>query len=155
MLECVDVASCIMEHLEPASIVALARVGRGVRAAQRGAIRGTPRLLVAAACNVGALTKTQLMGWFALTSAEANTLPRARYVRMRGSGFYFLYREGAFELALSAILKGADEWEARVRARGATPDADRSTDARCCCLRLVERREQAEEAVWLRTSGSV
>ena len=105
VLECVDVASCIVEHLEPASIVALARVGRGVRAAQRDAIRGAPRLLVAAACNRGALTKTQLMGWFALTSAEANALPRARYVRMRGGGFYFLYREGAFELALSAILK--------------------------------------------------
>ena len=28
------------------------------------------------ACNVRALTKTQLMGWFALTSAEANALPR-------------------------------------------------------------------------------
>ena len=132
VLECVDVASCVMEHLEPPSIVALARVGRGVRAAQRDAIRGTPRLLVAAACNVRALTKAQLIGWFALTSAEANTLPRARYVRMRGGGFYFLYREGAFELALSTILKGADEWDARVRARGATPDIARSTDTRCC-----------------------
>ena len=119
-----------MEHLEPASIVALARVGRGVRAAQRDAIRGTPRLLVAAACNVRALTKAQLMGWFALTSAEANTLPRARYARMRGSGF--IYMEGAFELALSVTIKGADEWEARVRARGATPDIARRTDTRCC-----------------------
>ena len=30
------------------------------------------------------------------------------------------------------ILKGADEWEARVRARGANTDTARGVDA-CCC----------------------
>ena len=123
VLESEDLASLIAEHLDPTSIVALSRVSRDVRAALRAAIRGAPSLLVRAACNSGALTKTQLMGWFALTSVEADTLPRSQYVRLRGSGFYFLYRTAAFGQALADFLGSAEEWEARLRARGtiATP----------------------------------
>ena len=113
-----DLASLVAEHLDHTSIVALGRVSRGVRSALRSAIRGAPHLLARGARNAGALTKTQLMGFFALTSAEADTLPRSQYVRLRGPGFYFLYRGAAFDHAL-AVLLSADEWEARLRARAA------------------------------------
>ena len=115
-----DLTSLVAEYLDPTSIVALGRTSRGVRAALRAAIRGAPSLLVRAACNADALTKTQLMGWFALTSLEADALPRSQYARVRGSGFYFLYRAAAFHKALSRVLLSAEEWEARLRARVAT-----------------------------------
>ena len=118
VLESEDIASLIAEQLCPTSIVALGRVSRDVRVALRVAIRGAPSLLVRAARNAGALTKTQLMGFLALTSAEADALPRSQYVRLRGSGFYYLYRAAAFELALTNVLRSAVEWEERLRARG-------------------------------------
>jgi hypothetical protein len=118
VLESEDLTSFIVEYLDPASIVALGRVSRDVRTAMRAAIRGAPNLLVRVARNVGALTKTQFIGWFALTSLEADPLPRSQYVRMQGSGFYFLYRADAFDQALSNVLGSAEEWEARLRARG-------------------------------------
>ena len=68
--------------------------------------------------NAGALTKSQLIGWFGLTSLEADALPRSQYVRLRGPGFYFLYRAAAFDRALDDCLVSAEEWEARLRARG-------------------------------------
>lgn len=120
VLESEDIASLIAEQLCPTSIVALGRVSRDVRVALRVAIRGAPSLLVRAARNAGALTKTQLMGFLTLTSAEADTLPRSQYVRLRGSGFYYLYRAAAFELALANVLGSAVEWEERLRARGTT-----------------------------------
>ena len=120
VLESEDIASLIAEQLCPTSIVALGRVSRDVRVALRVAIRGAPSLLLRAARNAGALTKTQLMGFLTLTSAEADTLPRSQYVRLRGSGFYYLYRAAAFELALANVLGSAVEWEERLRARGTT-----------------------------------
>ena len=116
VLESVDLASLVAEHLDPTAIVALGRVSRDVRSAVRSVIHGAPRLLALAARNAGALTKTQLMGFLALTSAEADALPRSQYARLRGQGFYFLYRGDAFDHAL-AILGSADEWEARLHAR--------------------------------------
>jgi len=118
VLESDDLASLVTEHLDHTSIVALGRVSQGVRSALRSAIRGSPHLLARAARNAGALTKTQLMGLFALTSAEADALPRSQYVRLRGPGFYYLYRGAAFEHAL-AVLVSVNEWEARLRARAA------------------------------------
>ena len=117
VLESEDLASLLVEHLDPTSVVALGRVSRDVRAALRMAIRGAPSLLARAARNAGALTKTQLVGFLALTSAEADALPRSQYVRLRGSGFYFLYRAAAFDQALANFLGSVDEWEARLRAR--------------------------------------
>jgi len=117
VLESEDLTSLIVKYLDPTSIVALSRVSRSTRTALRAAIRGAPDLLVRAACNAGALTKTQLIGWFALTSLEADALPRSQYVRLRGPGFYFLYRAAAFDQALDACLVSAEEWEGRLRAR--------------------------------------
>ena len=122
-LESEDLMSLIAEYLDPTSIVALGRVCRNVRTALRAAICGAPDLLVKVACNAGALTKAQLMGWFALTSIETDALPRSQYVRLRGPGFYFLYRTAAFDQALDNCLGSAKEWEARLRARGSTAAA--------------------------------
>ena len=117
VLESDDCMSIIIKHLVPASFVSLGRVSRDVRVALRAAIGGAPCLLVSAACNAGALTKAQLIGWFALTSAEADALPRSQYVRRRGSGFYYLYRSPAFDRTLKIIVS-AEEWETRLCARG-------------------------------------
>ena len=118
ILESEDLMSLVVVYIDPTSIVALGRVCRNARTGLRAAIRGTPDLLVKVACNAGALTKTQLMGWFALTSPEADALPRSQYVRLRGPGFYFLYRAAAFDQALDDCLGSAKEWEARLHARG-------------------------------------
>ena len=117
VLESEDLASLIVEYLDPTSIVALGRVSRNAHTALRAAIRGAPNLLVCVARNAGALTKSQLIGWFGLTSLEADALPRSQYVRLRGPGFYFLYRAAAFDRALDDCLVSAEEWEARLRAR--------------------------------------
>ena len=127
VLEQLDLAVLVLGGLDPASMVALGRVSRNVRAARDAAISAAPRLLVQAAENAGALTKTHLMGWFALTSAEADALPRARYMR-RGGGYYFLYRQSAFEQVIGgdkSLLVGIADWIARLRLRQ-TPARKRS-----------------------------
>ena len=84
LLETTDVAALVLGCLDTTSMVALGRASRGVRAAQRSAIRDSPPLLVAAASNALALTKGQLVGWFALCDAEADRLPRTRHKRRAG-----------------------------------------------------------------------
>ena len=116
LLESTDVATLVLGHLDTTSMVALGRTSRGVRAAQRFAIRNSPQLLVAAASNGYALTKGQLMGWFALCSTEADQLPRTRHKR-RAGGYYFLYRQRAFEGVLGSHLTSAVDWEARLELR--------------------------------------
>ena len=118
VLESTDVATLVLEGLSVTSMVALSRVSRAVRAAQRGAIRSSPQLLVTAALNASSLTKVELMGWFALCSAEADMLPRTRHKRCAG-GFYFLYRQPAFESVLDSHLANAEDWEVRLELRSA------------------------------------
>ena len=109
VLESEDLMRLIVEHLDPTSIVALGRVSRDARTALRAAIRGAPDLLVRAACNACALTKTQLMGWFALTSLEADALPRSQYVRQRRSegraSTSYTGRVGALPLRLGRLWR--------------------------------------------------
>lgn len=125
VLDCTDLAILVLGGLDPASMVALGRVSRSVRAARSAAIGASPRLLVQIAENARALTKTQLMGWFALSSAEADALPRAQYMR-RAGGFYFLYRQPAFKQVLDGrektILTGVADWNARLKKRQAHAD---------------------------------
>ena len=113
---------------------ALGRVSRAVRAAQRSAISNSPQLLVAAALNSDVLTKSRLMGWFALQSAEADTLPRTKHKRLAG-GFYFLYRQPAFERVLGTYLGNAKPkvWEERLRLRQVKHDRS-STCSLAFCL---------------------
>jgi hypothetical protein len=51
------------------------------------------------------------MGWFALTSREADALPRAMYARRRpGGGFYYLYRADAFDRAATVVAARDGMW---------------------------------------------
>ena len=122
LLDSSDVATLVFGSLNTTSIVALSRVSRGLRAVQRRAISDSPQLLVAAALNTNALTKGQLMGWFALQGAEADMLPRTRHKRLAG-GYYFLYRQPAFESVLLASYLNTDAkyWEERLQLRRAEP----------------------------------
>ena len=120
LLNSSDVATLVFGSLNTTSMVALSRVSRGLRAVQRMAISDSPQLLVAAALNTNALTKGQLMGWFALQGAEADMLPRTRHKRLAG-GYYFLYRQPAFESVLASYLTDAKGWEDRLQLRRAAP----------------------------------
>ena len=121
LLEASDVATLVFGCLNTTSMVALSRVSRGLRAVQRRAISDSPQLLVAAALNTNSLTKGQLMGWFALQGAEADMLPRTRHKRLAG-GYYFLYRQPAFESVLASYLNtDAKYWEERLQLRRAEP----------------------------------
>ena len=120
LLNSSDVATLVFGSLNTTSMVALSRVSRGLRAVQRMAISDSPQLLVAAALNTNALTKGQLMGWFALQGAEADMLPRTRHRRLAG-GYYFLYRQPAFESVLASYLTDAKGWEDRLQLRRAAP----------------------------------
>ena len=135
VLESTDVAILMLSSLNTTSMVALGRVSRAVRAAQRGAITNSPHLLVVAALNSNVLTKSQLMGWFALQSAEADTLPRTKHRRLAG-GFYFLYRQPAFESVLGTYLLGnAKDWEERLQLRQVKPPPQK----RLCRKRPIAR----------------
>jgi len=120
LLESTDVATLVLGRLDTTSMVNLSRVSRGVRVVQRKAISDSPQLLVAAALNTNALTKGQLMGWFALQGAEADMLPRTRHKRLAG-GYYFLYRQPAFERVLASYLTETKDWEDRLQLRWAEP----------------------------------
>ena len=119
VLESEDVLSIVHKYIEPEAAVAVARVSRDVRSAQRAVLRADPTLLGRIANNAGGLTKGRLMGWFGLSSKEADALPRAQYVRRGGGGFYYLYKEPAFEQAqqMFKMPAGVAAWEARLHAR--------------------------------------
>ena len=119
LLACPDLVETLLRHLDHVSIVALSRTCSAARTAQRAAIRASPSLLAAAARNADrALTKTALMGWFALTSCEADALPRAMYARTRpGGGFYYLYRDDAFDGATAVVAARGGTWAERLDRR--------------------------------------
>lgn len=106
ILSCPDLAETVLRNLDHISIVALGRTNSVARTAVQAAIRDNPSLLAVAARNADRpLTKTALMGWFALTRSEADALPRSVYARRRpGGGCYFLYRAAAFERAVAIVV---------------------------------------------------
>ena len=119
LMSCPDLVETLLRHLDHVSSVALSRTCSAARTAQRAAIRANPSLLAAAARNADrALTKTALMGWFALTSCEADALPRAMYARTRpGGGFYYLYRDDAFDGATAVVAARGGTWAERLDRR--------------------------------------
>ena len=119
LLSCPDLVETLIRHLDHTSSVALNRTCSAARTAQRAAIRSNPSLLAAAARNADrALTKTALMGWFALTSCEADALPRAMYARTRpGGGFYYLYSDDAFDHAATVVAARGGMWAERIDRR--------------------------------------
>lgn len=72
--------------------------------------RTDERVLRGAAQYRGGLTKSALMSLFALSSREADALPRAVYARLRG-GRYYLYRNDAIDTILAN--GGMEEWRKR------------------------------------------
>jgi hypothetical protein len=111
-----DTAVMVLGHLDPISIVALGCVSRTIRASQRAAIRAELRLLVIAAKVAGAMTKSHFMGWFGLTSMEADRFPHQFYTR-RAGGYYYLFRSPAFDCVLDTGLNDFDDWETRLLLR--------------------------------------
>ena len=92
-----DVAGLVLRSLDPTSLVALGRTCRGAREAVRAQADASPALLVAVARNSKrSMTKAHVMAFFALSSAEADVLPRVACPRKNG-GHYYLYDTAAYE----------------------------------------------------------
>ena len=115
LLSCPDLLESILRHLDHSSFAALGRVCWSARVAERAAVRANPALLAVAARNGGrAFTKSACMGWFALTSCEADTLPRSMHARTRpGGGFYYLYHDSAFGGAVAILSARRSTWAKR------------------------------------------
>ena len=98
VLGCADLFECMIRWLDPRSAVALNRTCSASHTSMRAAFLNSPSLLATVAHNTAgkAMTKTSMMGWFALTSPEASAIKHAVYVR-NGGGFYYLYSGDAFE----------------------------------------------------------
>ena len=123
-----DLTALVLRNLDPVSVVALGRVSREIRAAQRSAIHAESlSLLVTVASNAKTLTKGQFRGWFALSSMEADALPREMCTR-RAGGLYYLYRAPAFELVVhGGLLRDVCDWETRLHLRGLVREYTRLT----------------------------
>lgn len=117
LLDCADVFECVLRRLDPRSAVALARTCSAAHSHHFMVIGANPSLLGAVAGNADrALTRTALMGWFALTISEASTIKHAMYARRAGRGFYYLYSGDAFAQATATI---GQQWASRVAQRRA------------------------------------
>ena len=114
VLGCADLFECMVRWLDPRSAVALNRTCSASHTSMRAAFLNSPSLLATVAHNTAgkAMTKTSMMGWFALTSPEASAIKHAVYVR-NGGGFYYLYSGDAFEQAVAVVGKDRAERVAR------------------------------------------
>ena len=111
---CIDLVELILTkaQLSPRTFVAVSRVSKAWNAASRR----NERLLVGCAANT-TLTKGMLMGLFALSSAEANRLPRSVRTRRDGGVAYQYQPEQA---AAALVLVGGVEGRcARLKKRAA------------------------------------
>ena len=77
--------------------------------------RSDGELLRRTALYAGGVTKGTLMGLFAISSQDANALPRTTRPRYP-NGFYYLYTEDAIA---ALVLRGG--WRARMRGRASVP----------------------------------
>ena len=80
--------------------------------------RNDERVLRSASVYTGGLTKSALIRLFAISSKQADALPRTQHVRF-GGGTYFLYREGAVDAILAD--GGMGRLRERFSARAANP----------------------------------
>ena len=121
-----DVVALILTHaqLSPASLAAFSRVCQ----VWRHVCRTDERLLTSAALTKP-LTKRALMCLFALTSAEADGLPRGMRARYP-NGYMYLYAKPGVEGAMR-LLGGMEGWRERVERRSATCSGMRSAKRQC------------------------
>ena len=128
LLDCTDVFECILRRLDPQSAISLSRTCSAAHSRFYAVFGANPPLLAAVAGNADrALTKTAMVGWFALTSFEASAIKHAVYARKAG-GFYYLYGSNAFTQATAIIGR---QWASRVAQRRA-----RSTPLARPCPRI-------------------
>lgn len=100
--------------------------------------RSDERVLRGVALYQGGLTKGAFMKLFALTSKEADALPRTSH-RRYGGGSYFLYRGDAVDAVLKA--GGIKEWQKRLRFRAEHPCIV-GWPQKPDCFRLANCREE-------------
>ena len=144
VLGCADLFECVVRWLDPRSAVALGRMCSASHTSLCAAFVNRPSLLATMAHNAEkAMTKTSMIGWFALTSPEASAIKHAVYVR-RGGGFYYLYRGDAFEQAVAVVGR---HWAGRVARRGTWSATGISP-----CLR-VDARRSAKSACYRDTAA--
>ena len=93
----------------------------------------------------GGLTKGVFMKLFAITSKEADALPRTTHKRF-GGGVYFLYHKEAVDITLAA--GGVKAWRDRLRIRAENPCIARWPSQRDC----IRRNSQQEERLRARAS---
>ena len=113
--------------------------------------REDERVLRGVATYQGGLTKGAFMKLFAITSKEADGLPRSSHKRW-GGGSYFHYRGDAVEAVLAG--GGIKEWQKRLRFRGEHPCIVGWPQQPDCfhqaCLREERLRTQAvQRRAWL------
>ena len=108
-----DLLALVLAHAEllPASYVAMSRVSRTWRAV----CRRDEGLLIKCAKARPYLTKRDLVGLFALTSREANLLPRETYMR-RDGGVMYKYEMTVVD-GLLVMLGGMEGWRLRLERR--------------------------------------
>lgn len=102
------------------------------------ACRSDERVLRGVALYQGGLTKGVFMKLFAITSKEADNLPRSSHKRF-GGGSYFLYRANAVDAVLAD--NGIKKWRERLLFRAEHPCIvgwPQQTD----CFRRASRQEE-------------
>jgi hypothetical protein len=116
LCSCADVYECILRELDPQSAIALSQTCSAAYKLYHAVLDTSPSLLATVASNADrALTKSAIMGWFALTSSEASGIHHAVYLR-RAGGVYFLYSGDAFRQAAATVGR---QWPGRVALRRA------------------------------------
>jgi hypothetical protein len=108
------VGKILAGNIGPSAFAAASLVSKG----WSSVCRADERVLRGVARYQGGVTKTVLMRLFAVSPHEADTLPRTSHKRY-GGGTYFLYSEAAIDAILA--YGGIQEWQKRLRSRGASP----------------------------------
>jgi len=141
------VALILSQGIGPASFTAVSLVCKSWLCV----CRSDERVLRGVALYQGGLTKGAFMKLFAITSKEADGLPRSSHKRW-GGGSYFLYRGDAVDAVLAA--GGIKEWQKRIHFRGEHPCIvgwPQQPDCfRQACLQEERLRTQAaQRRAWL------
>ena len=134
LLEQPDTCALVLGHLDPRGAIALGRTCRGAHAAFRTGVADSLQLLATIAGNHDRLlTKAHFMGFFALSSAEADSLPRQVRPR-KGGGYFFLYGPSAYDGVPQLYAASGRTYATRVAERHCrSPCHKRPRDAPFCC----------------------
>lgn len=104
-----DLVALVVTNLRPACYVSAGRVCR----LWRGVCRRDASLAITAAKAAACLTKRVLMGLLALSSGEADSLPRETHPR-RDGGVMYVYPSYVVDEAWVRFIGSGDAWRARL-----------------------------------------